>query len=488
VIACFPVYRTYISERGHSEQDERTIAWAVTVARKRSLAADVSVFDFLREMLLVSPVRDVPASRRVAMREFAMKFQQVTAPVAAKGVEDTALYRYNRLVCLNEVGSDPRRFGVSAQAVHQENAERMRRWPLCMLATSTHDTKRSEDVRANIAVLSELPDQWRRHLARWSRLNRSKRRLVNDAAAPDREDEYLIYQTLMGLWVSGTAVTATANELSQRLQEYIVKAAREAKRSTSWLNPDEQYEVALRSFVASLLHSPGRNAFLHDFEKLASTLSWFGFLNSLAQVVLKIASPGVADIYQGSESPVFALVDPDNRRSVDFEAARQRLASLEQRIKQESGTLQQGMNRAPRAQLLRDFVTAGHAGEGKLYVTYLMLKLRREHPQLFSRGSYEPLTVGGERKEHVLAFARVWERQRIVVIIARWACKLLGGMRPASSDGSGANGPEGNDIWGNAWAQTHVELDKAWPVEPLTDLFSARTIRIQMDPPCIAVA
>lgn len=457
VIACFPVYRTYISQRGRSEEDGRLINWAVSVARKRSLAADVSVFDFLRQVLLVDPAREVPASRRAAMLEFAMKFQQVTAPVTAKGVEDTALYRYNRLVCLNEVGSDPRRFGVSTQAVHQENSETLRHWPLCMLATSTHDTKRSEDVRANIAVLSEQPDQWRRHLARWSRLNRSKRLQVNDAPAPDRDDEYLIYQTLMGLWkpnaVSDAAPDAVALDVAvtqiERLQEYIVKAAREAKRSTSWLNPDEQYETALRSFVTSLLERPERSAFLHDFAKLADAVARFGFLNSLVQVVLKISSPGVADIYQGNESSVFALVDPDNRGRVDFEAAQQRLASMQQRL-----------DRGSRATLIEEFLFAGHAGEGKLYVTFMLLALRREYPQLFSQGSYEPLTISGEYKEHLLAFARVHESQRIVVVVSRWASKRMD----------------------EPWGDTRIELDSQWSSEPLTELFSGRTVEFQSEP------
>lgn len=450
VIACFPVYRTYISARGVREEDQRVVDWAVSVARKRSLAADVSVFDFLREVLLVSPKREVPASRRAAMLEFAMKFQQVTAPVTAKGVEDTALYRFNRLVCLNEVGCDPRRFGVSGQAVHQENAERARNWPHCMLATSTHDTKRSEDVRARIAVLSEMPDKWRQHLARWSRLNRSKRLQVHDAPAPDRDDEYLIYQTLLGIW-DPRAEPATQLE---RLQAYIVKAAREAKRATSWLNPDGEYEEALRTFVASLLARPGRNAFLHDFEKLAGLVEYFGYLNSLAQVVLKLVSPGVPDIYQGSEFPVFALVDPDNRAKVDFGSAARQLALLQQRLRTGS-----------RAQHLEELLAEGYAGCGKLFVTFMLLMLRRGHPQLFCEGRYEPLTVHGEHKEHLLAFARIHETQRAVVIVSRWACKLSAGVLA----------PPIGEIWGD----TSIELDKDCPAGSLLEALSDRNVELR---------
>ena len=246
VIACFPVYRTYVSHRGVSDEDRRIVNWAVNVARKRSVGAELSVFDFLRDVLLGERGEDRSESMRRAMLEFAMKFQQVTSPVAAKGVEDTALYRYNRLVCLNEVGNDPGRFGTSSAALHQANAERARAWPHSMLATSTHDTKRSEDVRARIAVLSELPDLWKLHLARWTRLNRSKRRQVGDDPAPDREDEYLLYQTLIGVW----SPTEDAGALTERLQAYAVKAAREAKRSTSWIAPNAEYEKALGDFIA----------------------------------------------------------------------------------------------------------------------------------------------------------------------------------------------------------------------------------------------
>lgn len=470
VIACFPVYRTYISERGVTEEDQRIVDRAVRIARKRSLASDVSVFDFLREVLLVGSGREVAAPRRAAMLEFAMKFQQVTAPVTAKGVEDTALYRFNRLVCLNEVGSDPRRFGVSTQAVHQENAERARRWRDSMLATSTHDTKRSEDVRARIAVLSELPDLWKQHLARWSRLNRGKRVQANDATAPDRDDEYLIYQTLLGIWQPGTPVP----EQIDRLQAYIVKAAREAKRATSWLNPDSEYENALGAFVASLLDTPRQSAFLHDFAKLSELTSYFGHLNSLAQIVLKLASPGVPDIYQGNEASVFALVDPDNRQPANFDEAARGLDMLQQRLRDE-----------PRMKLVEDLLAQGYDGSGKLYVTLMLLTLRRERPQLFALGSYTALTVSGEYKEHVLAFSRTHESQRVIVIVSRWACRLMKAVRA----------PPVGDVWGD----TRIELDvgsnnepdigvgRQWPAEALTELFSGRAVEIEAERRCIRV-
>jgi (1->4)-alpha-D-glucan 1-alpha-D-glucosylmutase len=407
-IASFPVYRTYISQRAVHDEDRRVIEWAISVARKRSMMADVSVFDFLKQMLLVEPQRPAVAVHRPAMLEFAMKFQQVTAPVTAKGVEDTALYRFNRLVCLNEVGSDPRRFGVSGQAVHQENLERGRKWPLAMLATTTHDTKRSEDVRARIAVLSEVPELWRRHLTRWARINRSHRRIVNEVFAPDRHDEFLLYQTLLGVWDP----QAEPDAQIARVQEYMVKAAREAKRNTSWLNVDEAYEEGLRTFVATVMRPRERSAFLHDFTRLAEIVSHFGFFNSLSMLALKLCSPGVPDVYQGCEAISLSLVDPDNRRPVDFAAAQQQLAALH-------------CDRRPAHERASDLLAQGWRGNAKLYVTTTLLQVRQRHPALFASGQYEPLTVAGEQREHLIAFARQDDEWRLIVVVARWTCRLL---------------------------------------------------------------
>lgn len=405
VIACFPVYRTYISPRGVGDEDRRIIHWATGVARRRSTGAEVSVFDFLRSVLLGEAAEGRPASHRQAMLEFAMKFQQVTAPVTAKGVEDTAFYRYNRLICLNEVGGDPSRFAVTSSGLHQANLERARSWPHSMLATSTHDTKRSEDVRARIAVLSELPDLWKRHLSRWSQLNRGKRRQVDDLPAPDREDEYLLYQTLAGLWSAELDTETTI----QRLQAYMTKAGREAKRSTSWINPNPDYEAAVSEFIVQLLSNPDRNAFLRDFSSLAATVTFFGRINSLVTTALKITAPGVPDFYQGTELPALTLVDPDNRAPVDFDAAARRLDSLAEVTE------------------VRPLLDDADGVRAKLFVTSKLLQLRAAHEQLFARGSYQPLQVEGEHKEHVFAFARVHEGRGIVVVLPRWTARLMRG-------------------------------------------------------------
>jgi (1->4)-alpha-D-glucan 1-alpha-D-glucosylmutase len=410
-IARFPVYRTYVCERGVSAEDRRIVQWAVNVARANSPGGELSIYEFLRDVLLGDAGKDRPESHARAMLEFAMKFQQVTAPVTAKGIEDTAFYRYNRLVSLNEVGGDPRRFAFSTAAVHQENNERARNWPHSMLATSTHDTKRSEDARARIAVLSELPERWRLHLARWSRLNRSKRRQVESGNAPTRNDEYLIYQTLLGVWTP----QEPAESLIARVQAYLVKAAREAKRATSWVHPNAEYEQAISEFAARLLEPSEQNAFLRDFVSLAETVTYFGHLNSLAQTILKLTSPGVPDTYQGSEVMSLALVDPDNRRPVDYEANQRMLAEL--------------VELSPRAagDRLSKSLSLPHSSDAKMSVTWRLLQLRRELSDVFASGSYEPLQVNGTHKNHVLAFARTHEQKTVIVVLAKWMAQLMSG-------------------------------------------------------------
>jgi (1->4)-alpha-D-glucan 1-alpha-D-glucosylmutase len=325
-------------------------------------------------------------------------------------------------VCLNEVGGDPSRFVVTSSGLHQANLERAKSWPHSMLATSSHDTKRSEDVRARIAVLSELPEVWKRHLSRWSQLNRSKRRNVDDAPAPDREDEYLLYQTLAGLWSPELDTDTTI----QRLQAYMTKAGREAKRSTSWINPNAEYEAAVSEFIVQLLSNPERNAFLRDFSSLATLLIFFGRINSLATTALKITAPGVPDFYQGTELPTLTLVDPDNRAPVDFEAAARRLDSLAEVT--DVGALLEDADGA----------------RAKLYVTSKLLQLRAAEDQLFAHGAYQPLQVEGEHKDHVFAFARVHEGRGVIVVLPRWTARLMRG--------------ETSLPLGDVWADTKVVI------------------------------
>ena len=445
VIACFPVYRTYVSHRGVSDEDRRIVNWAVNVARKRSAGVELSVFDFLRDVLLGDRSEGKEESTRRAMLEFAMKFQQVTSPVAAKGVEDTAMYRYNRLVCLNEVGNDPGRFGTSSAALHQANAERARAWPDTMLATSTHDTKRSEDVRARIAVLSELPDLWKLHVARWTRFNRAKRRHIGEDPAPDREDEYLLYQTLVGVWSQNEDLAT----LTERLQAYAVKAAREAKRVTSWIAPNAEYEKAVGDFIAELLADPERSAFLKDFRTLAQTVAFFGRINSLVQTVLKITSPGLPDFYQGTELPALTLVDPDNRRRVDFDAVVKHLDAVER------------LPGSPRELLWEQEGVAG-----KLYVIRRLLQLRRDDPELFARGDYQALQAEGARKEHVFAFARSYEGRLCIVVVPRWSARLMDAVNEL---------PLGDQVW----TDTRIAFSNGASAVRLRDVFTDREVTME---------
>ena len=325
VVAFFPVYRTYITPGNVSETDRRHVEWAVARARKHSAAADKGVFDFLRDVLLLES--DGPDEYRTSVAAFVMKFQQYTGPVMAKGMEDTALYRYNRLTSLNEVGGEPERFGTTIPAFHHLNGERAKHWPHAMLATSTHDTKRGEDVRARINVLSEIPDEWRGKLARWGRMNRSRRREVDGAQAPSRNDEYLLYQTLLGAWPLDEGDAGT-EEFRGRIKAYMEKAMREARTHTSWTNVNEEYEQAVADFVDTLLAPAENDLFLDDFLPFQRKLSRLGALNSLSQTFIKLTAPGVPDIYQGNELWDLSLVDPDNRRPVDYELRRRLLSEL----------------------------------------------------------------------------------------------------------------------------------------------------------------
>ena len=430
VVASFPVYRTYIATGRVSSEDKKFVDWAVAQAKKRSQAADISIFDFVRHTLLRTGEE---GGRRRAGRvagRFAMKFQQYTAPVMAKGVEDTAFYIANRLVSMNEVGADPRRFGVSPAAFHRANQERLRRWPHTMLATSTHDTKRSEDVRARINVLAELPEEWRQRLVRWSRMNRRHKRLVNDRLAPSRNDEYLLYQTLFGTWPLRPPDEAEQQRYRERIESFLLKAVKEAKTNTSWINPDPEYEAAVTGFTRALLAGGEANPFLVDFLPFVQQFYRPGLLSSLSQTLLKLTAPGVADIYQGNELWDFSLVDPDNRRPVDY-PHRQRLL---QAIRSEFGP---GPDLPARLTSLIEHLDDGRA---KLYLIWKTLGFRQENDALFAEGDYLPLEVAGERAAHLCAFGRRFGGQGVVVAAPRLLARLLAGAGEKAS-------PLGTAIW-----------------------------------------
>ena len=453
VIACFPVYRTYVGNTA-SDTDKRYIDWAIASARRRRTAGEAPAFDFVRSALLMElPV--ATESLRRQLRNFAMKFQQVTAPITAKGIEDTSLYRFNRLTSLNEVGGEPEAYGSTVRAFHADSQHRARFWPHEMLGTSTHDTKRSEDVRARINVLSEMTQVWRKTIERWTRINRLRKREVEGQPAPSLNDEYLLYQTLVGSWPLEELDEAGLTAYRERIEGYMIKAAREAKSRTSWANVNAEYEEALLQFIRVLLEQRDVNLFLTDFSAFQRRISRFGLLNAMSQTLCKLTAPGVPDIYQGNEVWDFSLVDPDNRRPVDYPKRRRMLAELE------SIDMDSCVDRG----LVESLVTGMRDGRCKLFLTWKVLQFRRDHASLFRDGEYLPLRVSGEYAPNVCAFARRHEGKLAVTIAPRLYLRLLGPEREEPPLGE------------SAWGDTVIELPKEYgePVQ-LKHLLDGRTV------------
>ena len=407
-VACFPVYRTYITMRGWSERDAQVIDEALACARRSNPAVERTVFDFLRSVLLPEgPSRDAELT-------FAMKLQQYTAPVQAKGVEDTAFYRYNTLLALNEVGGEPSRVGRTTRQFHAAVTARAARRPYAMTATATHDTKLGEDTRLRVAAISERPDEWQRAVARWSRIARGAKTTAFGERVPDRNDEYRFYQVLAGVWPaepSDAPVPGVAPDgLVERLQQYMDKATREAKLHTSWINPNDTYDQATRRFVERVLAGDEAPKFLAEFVPFARLLARAGAANSLSQLLLKVASPGVPDFYQGTELWDLTLVDPDNRRPVDFDLRCRVARELDPLVK---GARAGSEDTTPAIAALLDH---WHDGRIKLFVTLAALGIRRERPALFLDGQYLPLNVSLPRGGAAVAFARVLEGDAVVAI------------------------------------------------------------------------
>jgi len=388
-IAAFPIYRTYVTGSRVEAADRLFIERAIAAARAEDAANEGSVYAFLRRVLLTEHDDDAMRERYV---EFAMRFQQLTAPVTAKGIEDTAFYRSVRLAALNEVGGDPARFGTSVEEFHRQNARRAAHHPCAMLATATHDMKRGEDVRARLAVLSEVPEQWRRALARWSRLNRKHRGIVTPL------DEYLLYQTILGAWpaelLGPELDPAALADFAARVVVYTIKAAREAKLHTSWTNADPQYEPALEEFVSAILDPQRSAVFLESLRTGARSLALSGMTNGLAQAVLKATAPGVPDTYQGTELWDLSLVDPDNRRPVDFTTRAAALRALDDAL----------VRGTPREALARELLAAWPDGRIKLYLLATLLRLRAAGA--WPSDAYAPVAASGAYAAHVVAFRR----------------------------------------------------------------------------------
>ncbi|GGY77022.1 hypothetical protein GCM10007071_25730 [Marinobacter zhanjiangensis] len=441
VVACFPVYRTYITERGVTEEDRDQIDQALQDAMKRSQAADITAFRFIRDVLLLEFGESQPEALRRTLIRFSMSFQQYTSPVMAKGLEDTALYVYHRLVALNEVGAEPGVFGVSAAAFHQANLERQASWPHSMIDTSTHDTKRSADTRARIGVLSEIPDRWREKVNYWAAINAHYKHQDNGSAWPDENTEYLLYQTLIGTWPLEQPASLDMEAFRTRIQDYMLKAVKEAKQHTSWINSNPGYEEGLSRFIDGVLQ-PDNARFLEDFTDFQESISNLGMYASLGQVLLKLTAPGVPDTYQGDELWNFSLVDPDNRRPVNYHQRRQILQELKAEFDRNS------VDRTALSTLTGDMSD----GRIKCYLTWKCLSLRRQHPDLFSLGTYTPLRTRGIHADNLFAFAREHEGETLIVVVPR----LLGRLAATKAEGSG--NLVGRLDWGNSAVELPEQL------------------------------
>ena len=458
VVASFPVYRTYVDRRGAETEDRRDIDWAISHARKHSQRVDKTVFDFLHGVLTTDSAagRDSPYKGKEVQR-LAMKFQQYSGPVMAKGVEDTTFYRYHRLASLNEVGGEPDNFGVSVAAFHHQNQDQARRWPCGMLSSATHDTKRGEDVRARINVISEIPQIWGQRVRRWATLNRRRKTATEGGMAPDLNDEYLFYQTLVGAWPlefheASEFDPESMETFRARMVTYMEKAVREAKVHSSWIDPDPEYEEALQTFISRVLGIDKLNPFLSDFQAFHDKIAELGMLNGLAQTALKLTVPGVPDTYQGCEMWDLSLVDPDNRRPVDFQKRMEVLESF--------GNLGDGS--------AADLLSHWQDGTVKMFVVWKLLHLRQSHPDLFLGDTYMPLETEGEREEHLCCFVRGDEQSEVLVAVPRLMAELVDETNRL---------PLGERAWGD----TRLTL---WPHSETTEwtnLFTNEQVTVDQD-------
>lgn len=451
VIACFPVYRSYVTSKGRAiEDDRRQIRRAIEIAKLRNPALSESTFNFLQSVLLLEHPAGLDEAAQAERLAFTLHFQQLTSPVMAKGFEDTALYRYCPLVSLNEVGGDPGCFGLPIEEFHARNGRRVEEWPHGLSTTSTHDTKRSEDVRARISVLSEIPDQWQRAIWRWHDLTEPVRAEIEGTPVPDPNEEYLFYQTLIGTWPLSPQPSAQHEQYVRRIQDYMDKAAKEAKVRTSWIRPNDEHDRSMAEFIRTVLRSQPDNAFVADFDAFVRRVVQAGMLNSLAQTLLKIASPGVPDFYQGTELWDSSLVDPDNRRPVDYSIRIAMLAEIRRTAA------------VDRLALAKRLFANPSDGGIKMYVTTTALGLRGRNGMLFRQGPYIALEASGSRMRQVIAFARGSAEYHVIVAAGRFF---------AGVDGL-PGGAAGEATWGETFLSIHGEMLH----EHYLELFTGREI------------
>lgn len=440
IIAVFPVYRTYINNYTLSQTDKVYIRKAVSLAVSKKPQLRQTI-DFIGRHLLCE-AQTLPGHRcqKVLLHfiiHFIMRFQQLTGPAMAKGFEDTFLYCYNRLISLNEVGSQPDCFGISVEEFHKFNGERAKQWPHSLNAASTHDTKRGEDIRARINILSEMPEQWGSKVNHWRQINERKKSKCNGRMAPDANDEYFLYQTLVGaLPFRKTEYEA----FRKRIKEYLIKAVREAKVHTSWVEPDKEYEQACSQFVDKLLVFCHTDEFWQDFTAFQKKVAAYAVYNSLSQVLIKMAAPGIPDFYQGSELWELNLVDPDNRRPVDFEGRAKLLTEIKSKENQSGSGF------------LTELLTHAENGCVKMFLIYKLLSARRRHRQIFEDGDYIPLTTTGSKSEHITAFARKSGKKIAIAIATRFVTSII----------SPAQLPIGDSIWKDTSIIIPDETSNLW--------------------------
>ncbi|MFC2149725.1 malto-oligosyltrehalose synthase [Candidatus Auribacterota bacterium] len=425
VMAMFPVYRTYISTDNFSDQDKRYISLAIQKACESNPGLMYEL-KFIEKFFLYGLENNLNEDDRAEWLKFVMNFQQFTGPLMAKGFEDTIFYIYNRLLSMNEVGGNPGKFGLQLKDFHEFNKNRAKELPDSINATSTHDVKRGEDVRARINVLSEIPRQWEQNIKLWSDINKDHRKMIKGRSFPDKNDEYFLYQTLIG------ACPMNDNEHDDfcgRVKEYIIKAVREAKVHTAWLKPDIDYEEAYIEFVDNILRKTDQNKFIKKFLSFQKNISYYGMFNSLSQALIKITSPGVPDLYQGSEYWELTLVDPDNRRPVDFDERKETLSGFK---KKEKGKMDE---------LLGGLMSNMEDGRIKQFLIYRALNARKKYPELFGKGSYQPLFVGGSKKDSVIAFARSYKDSWSITVVPRFLVSVV----------KEGEKPLGRKIWGDTF-------------------------------------
>ncbi|HEX4377885.1 MAG TPA: malto-oligosyltrehalose synthase [Steroidobacteraceae bacterium] len=421
LIACFPVYRTYVDETGELDSaDQRDLSWAFAQARRIESELDPSVFNFLEQVLTGAFIQRTRSgfSHQTLLR-CAMRLQQYSGPVMAKGVEDTAFYRYHRFIALNEVGGEPTRFGMTVTAFHKTGQARSHRWPNAMLTTATHDTKRGEDMRARLVALSEFAEEWTQQLPVWSRILRGPATGEDAGSRPDRNDEYLLLQLLLGAWPCELlqADAPDADQMkafAERVRNTMVKSMRESRVHTGWAFPNQAYEDATLALIDNALTGSRANAFLGSFVPFVRAVADCGVDKSLAQTVLKLTSPGVPDIYNGSELWDLSMVDPDNRRPVDYARRRQLLDQVDERLA------------ADRSRAMRELRRDWHDAGIKLAVIATILRHRQQYADLYTLGDYQPLPVSGPRSDEICAFARTHGGQRLIVAVARRARRPAG--------------------------------------------------------------